>query len=105
MSIKGKNGSYLNNCIIVGRPIDGAIFQDDRINTDVTCMLNGYAIIPIEDYYELKGEPIPDGLAESIFDTRKALKTTDSTINKDSIENFDTSSVINWCDPSMGGPL
>uniref|UniRef100_A0A6M3LEU0 Uncharacterized protein n=1 Tax=viral metagenome TaxID=1070528 RepID=A0A6M3LEU0_9ZZZZ len=51
----GKNGSYLHNCVIVRRendPVEMLFRNDDNI----TAFLNGYAIIPLEEYYKLAGK-------------------------------------------------
>jgi len=47
------DGSYLHNCLLKWRPEQGkeAMFRID--NGSVKAYLNGYAIIPLEEYYEL----------------------------------------------------
>lgn len=50
---KGKDGSHLHNCFVSRRNGD---LSDQLFNQDdgtVTAFLNGYAVIPIEDYSQL----------------------------------------------------
>jgi len=54
---KHRNGSYMHNCLIIRRHE-----HDDPLtelfnyyeNYGVTAALNGYAIIPLYDYYKMK---------------------------------------------------
>jgi len=52
---KSKDGGFIHNCIVNRRKTDKAkaIFYCDKDKT--IAFLNGYAIIPIEEYAELKG--------------------------------------------------
>jgi len=56
---KAKNGSYFYNNILILRENDRksgrSIIHQDR-DGSVRCMLNGYAIIPYEEYVVLKGD-------------------------------------------------
>lgn len=53
----GPNGSYLHNCMVVMAKRDRKekrdLFHMDS-NRNVSCRLNGYAIIPYEEYVVLK---------------------------------------------------
>lgn len=53
---KSANGSYLHNCYVKRRDSDPApsLFTSDD-GTDIFCSLNGYAIIPMEEYAVLVG--------------------------------------------------
>lgn len=55
---KAKDGSFVHNCIIEKRHNDKARFLFSASDDTVTCSLNGYAIIPIEEYAKLKGESV-----------------------------------------------
>jgi len=61
---KAKNGSYFYNNILILRENDRksgrSIIHQDR-GGSVRCMLNGYAIIPLEEYYQLEDEHGEDG--------------------------------------------
>lgn len=61
--LTGQNGSCLHNCIIIGRKedLEKGVTLFDGSGPNVTCRLNGYAIIPVEEYYQLKNEPVPPG--------------------------------------------
>ena len=75
MNIKSKDGSYFHNNLIIAREYDqknGHMLIDGR-GDDVVVSLNGYAIIPLEEYYELKGESLPSVEADSIEDMDKRL--------------------------------
>jgi len=50
---KGLNDSYLHNCLIIRRAGDpaGVLFRRDK--NGFTASLNGYAIVPIEEYTRL----------------------------------------------------
>ena len=73
--IKGKNGSYFHNNLVIARKYD----QDNEhilisgTGDDVTVNLNGYAIIPIEDYHQLNGSKLSDNEIDSIEDMDKRL--------------------------------
>ena len=71
---KGKNGSYLHNNLIISRPDErNSLFV--CIEDDVICCLNGYAVIPIETYYELKegGLPRHHKITKSVLEARAEL--------------------------------
>lgn len=65
-----KPAGYVTNCLLISR-------NDQRgpMVTDCVTYLNGYAIIPVDEYYELKGEPMPDGLSKQISDFNTELDT------------------------------
>lgn len=54
--IKARDGSYFHNNFAKMREGEAGTVISADIDT-VTCRLNGYAIIPIEEYYKLIGEP------------------------------------------------
>ena len=69
MDLKGKNGSYFHNNYIEISDYDGSQgthLIDNGSTEDIICRLNGYAIIPLKEYYKLKDEPVPDGDIERI---------------------------------------
>ena len=70
--IVGATGSYFQNNLVIRRDEDEGLLVDGR-GEDVTVYLNGYAIIPIEKYYEMKGEPVPAGSIQKIEMMRKRL--------------------------------
>lgn len=47
--------SYLRNCLIRGRPRDGVLFRINGASL-VVAYLDGYAIVPVEDYVQLLPE-------------------------------------------------
>jgi len=49
---KNQDGSYLHNCYVKLRNSDGVTLFDNT-NGSVKASLNGYAVIPIEDYFDL----------------------------------------------------
>lgn len=55
---KGKDGSYVHNCLVVRREDDKVptLFHQNG-NEHVSAFLNGYAVIPIEEYENLTGKP------------------------------------------------
>lgn len=60
---KGPNGDYVHNCLIKARGGQcGALFRQNQDGT-LTTRLNGYAVIPLEEYCELTGEPQEERLA------------------------------------------
>jgi len=67
-NLKGKSGSYCHNVLLISRDDDreNSVALIDNMPHDVICRLNGYAIIPIEKYYELSQKPIPEGTIERI---------------------------------------
>ena len=54
--MKATNGSYMHNCLVVRRESDPEMTIVNGSTDNVSVSLNGYAIIPIEDYFKLKGE-------------------------------------------------
>lgn len=61
-----KENSYLHGCLIKKRDDDPsrALFTLTG-ETVMACHLNGYAIVPIEEYYRLQGQSVkPVTLAE-----------------------------------------
>jgi len=59
---KMNDGSFVHNCRIVRRDNDKAsVLFHQNGNESVAAFLNGYAIIPLEEYYQLKGEHGEDG--------------------------------------------
>ena len=51
---KGKDGSYIHNCLLVRREGDPAISMVSITSDNrVTVTLNGYAIIPLAEYCKL----------------------------------------------------
>ena len=68
----GNNGSYFHNSYL--HPRDGTKGPIiDSSSGDVLCRLNGYAIIPIEEYYSLREEKIPEGTLENIAEMDKKI--------------------------------
>jgi hypothetical protein len=70
----GIHGSYFHNNFLIHRKEDakkGLI--DSSSCDDVICRLNGYAIIPIEEYCKLRGEDVPDGTEEKINDMNRKI--------------------------------
>lgn len=73
-NIQGKHNSYFHNNFVMARPEDqkkGLI--DSAATDDVICRLNGYAIIPIEEYCKLRGEEVPEGTSEKIKEMNERL--------------------------------
>lgn len=56
--IKDKNGGFFHNNLLISRGDDDPIIISE--GDFITVRLNGYAIIPIEQYSELKGLPFTD---------------------------------------------
>ena len=75
MSIKGEKGSYFHNNLVIAREYDriNEHLLIDGSGDEVTLRLNGYAIIPMEDYCELSGLKITDNEIDSIEDMDKKL--------------------------------
>jgi hypothetical protein len=73
--LKGKTGSYFHNNLVIARKYDhkNNNMLVNGSGDDVTVSLNGYAIIPIEDYHQLNGLKISDNEIESIENMDKKL--------------------------------
>lgn len=71
---KNKDGSYVHNCIINRRENEKAprLFSKNIEDEGIVTQLNGYAIIPIEEYFELTGN-IYDEILENIDLANKEL--------------------------------
>ncbi len=51
---EGTYDSYLRNCLVVGKPDEvGPIFMPDPDGRVVMCRLDGYAIVPRQDFERL----------------------------------------------------
>lgn len=61
----GKDGSHLHNCVIQIREDSKASWLFDGTGETVTCFLNGYAIIPLEEYARLTGEDYSANIASA----------------------------------------
>lgn len=73
---KSKNGGYMHNCHLEMRAVDKCMFTDFDTDTgDPIATLNGYAIIPIEKYYELAGIEFTEKLNTQIEAVDKCLNT------------------------------
>jgi hypothetical protein len=63
---KTNDGSYVHNCYIVRRDDDNGQYlfgqTDDK---KITAFLNGYAIIPLEEYAQLTGKDLGDMIANA----------------------------------------
>ena len=59
--------SYLINNLLVSRKGEN-IFTQKKIGEDFCAIasMNGYAILPLEDYFELKGEEYPEELKSRV---------------------------------------
>ena len=69
----GSNGSYFQNNFVHRREGDSMIIETTP--DEVICRLNGYAIIPIEEYIELTGSnDFTDGYFEAIKNFNEKLK-------------------------------
>ncbi len=55
---KSKDGGFIHNCVLVKRKTDKDKSLFCCSNERTTAHLNGYAIIPIEEYAQLKGETV-----------------------------------------------
>ena len=77
LQIKGVNGSFFHNSLIILRKNDQdsgrAIIKETKAGDDIVCSLNGYAIVPIEEYYDLKGKEIPIDTDEKIKEMNAKL--------------------------------
>lgn len=71
---KLKDGSFILNCILRRRVNDNSDYLFRQSNESVSVFLNGYAIIPIEEYFELKGEA-DDELLKQVEVASKQLYT------------------------------
>src|SRR5947208_1538282 len=59
--------SYVKNCLVRQRGGDDVtFFHTDTQDGHVLAMLNGYAIIPIEEYFGLINEPVPERIAQAL---------------------------------------
>ena len=70
---RGIDGSYFHNNLVI--PRDDEVVEDlIRCNNEtITVCLNGYAIIPMKKYCELKGVPFDD----------KLIKETDKSLHEE----------------------
>ena len=66
--IKCKDGSYVTNCYVKRRETDPSpyLFFQTPDGESLRPHLNGYAIIPIEEYRELTGQDV--GISEAQID-------------------------------------
>lgn len=74
--LKGRNGSYFHNNYLHARDEDReleVVLIDAATTDDIICRLNGYAIIPIEKYYNLLQEDLPEGTSEKIKEMNERL--------------------------------
>jgi len=73
---KSKNGSFLHNCLTALSNEDvknkRCLFKQLK-NGDIVACLNGYAIIPIEQYYIITETDVPDDMQDKIIKTQKLL--------------------------------
>jgi len=71
-----KDGSHVMNCVVIGRGrnSDGALFRVTSDFSGVKAYLNGYAIIPLEEYSKLIDKDFSGMLADAEL-TRKALNS------------------------------
>ena len=74
---KTKDGSYVHNCLIVPRADNKNDFLFMQTDNTVSCCLNGYAIIPIEEYERLRGEIVGVDY-QAIADAEKQLHPNDN---------------------------
>ncbi len=56
--------SYLHNSFIKPREEDREIYLFYGTPEGIYARLNGYAIVPIEEYFELIGEPVPQSVSK-----------------------------------------
>ena len=63
---KMKDGSFVHNCYIARRRGEKAplLFRQESDGSKLIAFLNGYAIIPLEEYKKLKGEDFDGTLIE-----------------------------------------
>jgi hypothetical protein len=75
MKFQGKNNSYFHNNFLYPRDKDSRRGTPliDGSGEDVICRLNGYAIIPMEEYYKLKGEEISEDELKKIAEMDEKL--------------------------------
>ena len=71
---KCKDGSFLHNCLIKSRGNDPAGYCFYLDGNTISVFLNGYAIIPIEDYYAMKNEKLSKTAKKNIRAAHKALR-------------------------------
>ena len=63
-----KDGSYVCNCFVKRREDSPSEFMFNQTvgAGSITAHLNGYAIIPLEEYYELTDRELPSGELDRI---------------------------------------
>jgi len=66
-----KLGHCMTNCLLIAKPEDVILFADDDFARKPK--LNGYAVIPLSDYYELTGGEIDKGVADRIVEFESEL--------------------------------
>jgi hypothetical protein len=66
------NESYIINTIMVPRNKGESLARVDA-DASLLVQLNGYAIVPIEQYCELKGIPMQPSILEDIERTQKRI--------------------------------
>ena len=72
---KSQNGSFMHNCHMVSRKKE-SIFSSlptQYGHDDIIAHLIGYAIIPLEEYYLLKGEKMPEEMLKKIKSANQQL--------------------------------
>lgn len=76
---KGVNNSYFHNGYIKMRSDEtetrGLIASVDT--EEVICRLNGYAVVPIEEYCALVNEPVPEDIEEKIKNMNVLLEKSE----------------------------
>jgi hypothetical protein len=70
---KCKDGSFVRNCLINRRKEDASphMFYQDSEASYISAFLNGYAIIPLEEYAELTGDDYSDMIASAMEDNKE----------------------------------
>ena len=69
---KCEDGSYLGNCHLQRRENDPAPYLFNQSGTEyISCCLNGYAIIPLEEYQKLTGQDFSKFIRQSIEDDKE----------------------------------
>lgn len=53
----GPRDSYVRNCVIISREPPEVLFREAK--SGIVCTLDGYAIIPMEQFNELMARPVP----------------------------------------------
>ena len=71
MNLKTTSGSYFHNNLVITKEGEGPVVE--ALDDEIVVRLNGYAIVPIEAYLDLKGKTVTLDQIKSIDEMNEIL--------------------------------